>query len=181
MSITSTTTFASSASPIDRLSSIGAHQPLPLTNTQRFVFERYPKTSFEELQSVVSEHSLPKFDLASNRARHHLRFRTQPITLTEINETDEENKVDLDNPSASLPKTLEDFQRLDHLALSENIRRTARKKAPLKNYLERQRLKAMREEPSETDGNWNVPWLVYTPVYMSKYISIYRYLFFYSN
>ena len=179
MSITSTTTFASSASSLDRLSSIGTHQPLPLTNTQRFVFERYPKTSFEEVQSVVSEHSLSKLDLPSNRARHHLRFRTQPITLTEINETDEENKADLDSQSAPSPKTLEEFQRLDHLALSENIRRTARKKVPLKNYLERQRLKAMREEPSETDGNWNVPRHVYTPLCISLTISLSLFLSLY--
>jgi hypothetical protein len=87
------------------------------------------------------------------RSHHSLRFRTQPVTLQEINETEEENKTENVDQQESRAKTLVDFQRLEHLALSENIRRTTRKKAPLKNYLERQRLKATREEPSETDGN----------------------------
>ena len=89
------------------------------------------------------------------RSRHSLRFRTQPVTLTEINETDEEPKPDVDREPQPRPTDSQgDFLRLEHLTLSENIRRAARKKAPLKNFLERQRLIAMREEPSdETDAN----------------------------
>ena len=90
------------------------------------------------------------------RSRHSLRFRTQPVTLTEINETDEEPKPDVDREPLPRPTgdSQEDFLRLEHLTLSENIRRAARKKAPLKNFLERRRLIAMREEPSdETDAN----------------------------
>lgn len=172
---TTTTPSSESTSTTDTMST-----RLPL-KTRRFVFERYPKTALEELQSVLNDQTTTnKFDLLSPRSRQHhphshqhllqqeqqqqqqsqrqQRFRTQPVTLTEINETDEENKLESDysDDSSSLSstgRTVESFQRLEHLALSDHIRRTARKKAPLKNYLERQRLKAMREEPSETDGN----------------------------
>lgn len=126
-----------------------------LHHQQHFVNERYPKTCLEDIPSIILEYPPRKFGNTSTRSRHSLRFRTQPVTLTEINETDEESKTENTDhhQQESQTRLLEDFQRLDHLTLSENIRRTARKKIPTKNYLERQRLKAMREEPSETDGN----------------------------
>ena len=157
----SSTTTPSSPSTTAKPISTG----LPLKTT-RFVYERYPKTTLEELQSVLSSQTTSKFDLLSPRVRHQphqyqqqhqQRFRTQPVTLTEINETDEENKLESEHPDdssfSSTGRSTENFQRLEHLALSDHLRRSARKKAPLKNYLERQRLKAMREDPSETDGN----------------------------
>ena len=160
MSITTTT----SSSPSTTAKPISTGLSL---KTTRFVYERYPKTTLEELHSVFSSQTTSKFDLLSPRVRHHphqqqhqqqqQRFRTQPVTLTEINETDEENKLESDDPDdpslSPTGKSAENSQRLDHLALSDHLRRSARKKAPLKNYLERQRLKAMREDPSETDGN----------------------------
>ena len=122
------------------------------THCRQFINERYPKTCLEDIPSVILEY--PPRKLAENqstRSRNSLRFRTQPVTLTEINETDEENKND--NNDTARTNNQNDFQRLEHLALSESIRRSARKKVPLKNYLERQRLKAMREEANETEGN----------------------------
>ncbi|CAF4015840.1 unnamed protein product, partial [Rotaria sordida] len=63
------------------------------------------------------------------------------------------NDNDNQQQQQSQTSTLGDYQRLEHLGLLENVRRSARKRLPTKNYLERQRLKAMREEPSETDGS----------------------------
>lgn len=129
-------------------------QPATTPNTEHFVNERYPKTCFEDIPSVILEYPPPKVGAQLTRSHHSLRFRTQPVTLTEINETEEENKIDNDSHQQdSQSSTLSDFQRLEHLALWESVRRSARKKLPTKNYLERQRLKAMREEPSETDGS----------------------------
>lgn len=87
------------------------------------------------------------------RLRSNVRFRTQPITLAEINETEEENKLEHEQSTGNDGIIQENFLDLQHLAFSENIRRSARKKAPLKNFVERQRLKSMREETSELDGN----------------------------
>ncbi|UJR31214.1 hypothetical protein I4U23_018718 [Adineta vaga] len=120
------------------------------TNNQpakRFVNERYPKTYYDDLPSTP-------LDVHTTRSRRHPHFHTQPITLTEINETDEEIKNENNHQQESQSTTSDDFQRLEHLALSESRRRSARKKLPLKNYLERQRLKAAtREEPGETESN----------------------------
>ena len=154
MSIATAATATSNSSSNDRLQFAGANHP----QHEHLVNERYPKTCLEDIPSVILEYPPRKFGLQSSRSRHSLRFRTQPVTLTEINETDEENKNDNNNNNnnnqqESHTMIAGDFQRLEHLALSENIRRTARKKIPTKNFLERQRLKAMREEPSETDGN----------------------------
>jgi hypothetical protein len=153
MSMTTATTTTPSTSSNDRLPFTGANQH----QHEHFINERYPKTCLEDIPSVVLKYPPRKFGIQSTRSRHSIRFRTQPVTLTEINETDEENKNENNNNNnpeqVSQTTIIGDFQRLEHLALSENIRRTARKKIPLKNYVERQRLKAMREEPSETDGN----------------------------
>jgi hypothetical protein len=134
MSTTATTKTTMTSSSNDRLPN--HHQSSPSFSTEHFVNERYPKTCLEDIPSIMLEYPPPKVGIHSTRSRRSLHFHTQPVTLTEINETAEEN-----------------FQRFEHLALSENIRRSVRKKLPTKNYLERQRLKAMREELSETDGN----------------------------
>ena len=144
MSIPSTPTASSlstTSSPSnDKSSSTSLH------HSQHFVNERYPKTCLENPSR--------KLGVQSTRSRHSLRFRTQPVTLTEIHEHDDENKTDNNtNEQGSQASSDGDFQRLAHLALSENIRRSARKKYPSRNLLERQRLKAMREESNETDGN----------------------------
>ncbi len=146
---TASATPTSNSSSKDRLSHTGANHP----HSQHFVNERYPKTCLEDIPSIMLEYPPRKFGQQSSRSRHSLRCRTQPVTLTEINETDEENKTENNKQQESETTLSSDFQRLEHLALSEHIRRTARKKVPLRNYLERQRLKAMREEPNETDGN----------------------------
>ncbi|CAF1065217.1 unnamed protein product [Rotaria sp. Silwood1] len=157
MSITTTTTISTKSSSNEQSSVIGAnhHQNSTRFHTAHFVNERYPKTCLEDIPSIILEYPPPKLGNQLTRSHHSLRFRTQPVTLSEINETDEENKNDNDNQQQqeSQTPTLGDFQRLEHLALWENTRRSARKKLPTKNYLERQRLKAMREEPSETDGS----------------------------
>ena len=145
MSIESNATASSN----EKSSSMNLH------HTSHFVNERYPKTCLESIPSIILEYPPRKSGLQSTRSRHSLRFRTQPVTLAEINERDEENKTDNTNNTEQESQTSEEtnFQRLEHLALSENIRRAARKKNPSKNLLERQRLKAMREEVNETDGN----------------------------
>ncbi|CAF2557269.1 unnamed protein product [Rotaria sp. Silwood2] len=157
MSITTTTTISSKSPSNERSSLINAnhhHQNSTPFHTTHFVNERYPKTCLEDIPSIILEYPPPKIGNQLTRSHHSLRFRTQPVTLAEINEADEENKNDNDNQQQeSQTPTLGDFQRLEHLALWENVRRSARKKLPTKNYLERQRLKAMREEPSETDGS----------------------------
>jgi hypothetical protein len=149
MSTTATTKTTITSSSNDRLPN--HHQSSPSFSTEHFVNERYPKTCLEDIPSIMLEYPPPKVGIHSTRSRRSLHFHTQPVTLTEINETEEENKND--NQQDPQPKTEENFQRFEHLALSENIRRSVRKKLPTKNYLERQRLKAMREELSETDGN----------------------------
>ena len=143
----SSTTVPSNSSPDNKLSSTGAH------HSQHFVNERYPKTCLEDIPSIILEYPPRLFGGQPTRSRHSLRFRTQPVTLTEINEHDEENKTENDQEQESQSTNHLDFQRLEHLALSEYIRRTARKKNPSKNLLERQRLKAMKEDSNETDGN----------------------------
>lgn len=148
MSIT-TTTANQTTSSNDQLLFTNTHQHQPSTS---FVNERYPKTCFDAIPSVILEYPPPKVGIHTTRSRRSLHFHTQPVTLTEINETEEENKND-NNQQESQTKTLEDFQRLEHLTWSENRRRSARKKLPTKNYLERQRLKAMREEHTESDRN----------------------------
>lgn len=152
MSIPSTPTASSlstTSSPSnDKSSSTSLH------HSQHFVNERYPKTCLEDIPSIILEYPSRKLGVQSTRSRHSLRFRTQPVTLTEIHEHDDENKTDNNtNEQGSQASSDGDFQRLAHLALSENIRRSARKKYPSRNLLERQRLKAMREESNETDGN----------------------------
>ncbi|CAM2698892.1 unnamed protein product [Rotaria socialis] len=160
MSITATKTISPKSSSNERSSLIGAnhrhhhhHHPPTICNAEHFVNERYPKTCLEDIPSIVLEYPPPKIGVKPTRSHHSLRFRTQPVTLTEINETEEDNKTDNDTQQESQTSVLGEFQRLEHLALWENVRRTARKRLPSKNYLERQRLRAMREEPSETDGN----------------------------
>jgi hypothetical protein len=144
---TSSTTVPTNSSSNDKLSSSSVH------HSQHFINERYPKTCLEDIPSIILEYPPRLFGGQPTRSRHSLRFRTQPVTLTEINEHDEENKTETDQEQESQTTNHVDFQRLEHLALSEYIRRTARKKTPSKNFLERQRLKAMREDSNETDGN----------------------------
>ncbi|CAF1618168.1 unnamed protein product [Adineta ricciae] len=130
-------------------SSSDDQSPFTTANNQpakRFVNERYPKTCYDDIPST-------SHDTNATRSRRHLHFHTQPITLAEINETDEEAKNENTHQQESQSTVSEEFQRLEHLALSESRRRSARKKLPLKNYLERQRLKATREEPVENETN----------------------------
>lgn len=143
----STTTTTTSPLPNDKSSSTSLHQ------TQHFVNERYPKTCLEDIPSIILEYPPRKVGHQPTRSRHSLRFRTQPVTLTEIHEHDDENKTDNSTEQQTQASSDDNFQRLAHLALSESIRRSARKKNPSRNLLERQRLKAMREESNETDGN----------------------------
>jgi hypothetical protein len=117
--------------------------------TEHFMDERYPKTCLEQKPPVILEYPPPQLRSQPSRSRNSLRFRTQPVTLTEIYETEED---DHQQPQQQT-EAHSDFDRFERLALSENLRRTGRKKAPLKNFLERQRLKERREELSETDGN----------------------------
>lgn len=115
--------------------------------------ERYPKSGLEKMPSIIFEFPRPKLNYQSVRSRHNLRFRTQPVTLTEIYETDEENKIENDNQQESKTNLIHNYDRFGHLALAENLRQTARKKLPLKNFLIQQRLKTTQEELSETDGS----------------------------
>ncbi|UJR15318.1 hypothetical protein I4U23_002270 [Adineta vaga] len=122
-------------------------------NIEHFTDERYPKTCFEQIPPILLEYPPSKQTHQTSRSRHSLRFRTQPVGLAEINETDEETYFENEtNDQPTKTKIFNDFHRLDYLILAENIRRTTRKKAPLKNYLERQRLKTPREELCEADG-----------------------------
>ncbi|CAF1042256.1 unnamed protein product [Adineta ricciae] len=120
---------------------------------EHFTDERYPKTCLEQIPPIVLEYPPSRQASQPSRSRHSLRCRTQPVTLTEIDETDEENHLETETDhQQSKTKIFNDFNRLDYLILAENVRRTTRKKRPLKNYLERQRLKTTQEELCETDG-----------------------------
>ncbi len=149
---TSTTSVKSQSSSTDIHHDHYRATPLSI---EHFIDERYPKTSFEQIPSISVAYPSPKLNNQPLRSRHSLRFRTQPVTLTEIHETDEENQIANDNQQQqqSKIKLVNDYERLEHLTLAENLRRTTRTKIPLKNFLERQRLKTTREELSETDGN----------------------------
>lgn len=123
-----------------------------MANATKPMDELYPKTCLEQIPTIILKYPS---NTEPSRSRHSLRFRTQPVTLTEIHETDEENQIANDNQQQqqSKIKLVNDYERLEHLTLAENLRRTTRTKIPLKNFLERQRLKTTREELSETDGN----------------------------
>lgn len=137
--------------------STGIHYHYYVTspNAEHFFDEPYPKTYLEKLPSNMFEQpaALPKLTNQTLRSRHNQRFRTQPITLTEICETDEENKIESDNKKESKMLGNNDYDRFEHLALAENSRYSARKKTPLKNFLKQQRLKTTQEELIETDGS----------------------------
>ena len=155
MSITTNAAITSNSPANDRASSTDNnhhHHHLTSINTEHLVNEQYLKICVEDIPFVTLECPQSKYGVQQTRSRPSLRFRTQPITLTGIKET-EENKNESAGESEPLVATHDNFQQLEHLTQSESIRRSARKKLPLKNYPRRQRLKTMREEPSETDGN----------------------------
>ncbi|CAF3316133.1 unnamed protein product [Rotaria socialis] len=121
---------------------------------EHFIDEHYPKTCLETIPSIILEHPRRKVNCQLSRSRHNLRFRTQPVTLAEIYETDEENKIENDNQQDSKAKVINDYDRWGYLSLAENLRQqTTRKKVPLKNFLKQQRLKTTQEELFETDGS----------------------------
>ncbi|CAF1024813.1 unnamed protein product [Rotaria sp. Silwood1] len=148
-------TMTSTEFSINKSSSIDMHQydSTSSLNTEHFIDERYPKTYLDRIPSIMLEYPPSKLNNQPSRSRHSLRFRTQPVTLTEIHETDEENNIENDNQQELKTKVFTNsYNRLGHFALMENIRYTGRKKVPLKNFLKQQRLKTTQEELCETDG-----------------------------
>ncbi|CAF2584933.1 unnamed protein product [Rotaria sp. Silwood2] len=138
----------------NELSSTDIHHYYPTTslNPEHFIDERYPKTYFDRIPSVTVKYPPTKLNNQTSRSRQSLRFRTQPVTLTEIYEADEENNIENDNQQDSKTKVFHNsYNRLGHFTLMENIRHTERKKMPLKNFLKQQRLKTTQEELCEID------------------------------
>lgn len=129
------------------------HNPTLAASTEYWIDEPYPKTCLQKFSSVMSEDPVDKFNHTPFRLRRSQRFRTQPVTLSEIHETDEENKIDNDNQQDSKAQISIKYDPLHHLALEENIRRSTRTKLPLKNFLKQQRLRTTPEELREAEGS----------------------------
>lgn len=115
---TATTTTAPGTIPWNRRNSSNGLQSRSVTHP----------TTAPDKSAVLEPHQVPRF-----------RFGSQPTTLTEIYEVEEDDQVERD--------------RFEQLTLDENLRRSARKKLPTKNFLQRQRLKTTREEPNENEEN----------------------------
>ncbi|CAF1018800.1 unnamed protein product [Rotaria sordida] len=136
--------------------SIDVHHDYPTTslNTEHFIDERYPTTYLDTIPSLMLEYPPSKLNTQPSRSRHSLRFRTQPVTLTEIYETEEENNIENDNQQESKTKVCNNnYNHLGHWTLMDNRQCTGRKKMSLKYFLKQQPLKTTQEELCETDEN----------------------------
>jgi hypothetical protein len=127
MNMTTTTTTTAAAPAPDTVS----WNQRTSSNDPPSRSEPHP-TAAPEKPPVPETHQVSRF-------RSKARFGSQPITLTEIYEVEEEDQLERD--------------RFEQLTLDENLRRLARKKLPTKNFLQRQRLKTTREELNENEEN----------------------------
>ena len=59
-----------------------------------YIDEPYPKIYLEKIPSIMLEYPSSKLNKQGLQSRNNLRYRTQPVTLTEIYETEEGNKIE---------------------------------------------------------------------------------------